>query len=339
MTISPATLTKPHGPCQLTACIQTSLYPSTHRSPPSRPPRVLKAATSIMFAAQSLSSSAGRILPPAPPSTMTTTTTSSSSASASASQHLSVSSAARGQHSQSSNTSISGPLPPQQQLVHNIAQHASTALAPSASPPPLLQTLPGADQERNISEARAAVVASIGNMLDGELQTRARMLHSNAAALDKQERDVVRATDALRKENDKLARFAGDAARRVKELGNVQNWAEVLERDFLVLEETFRLVREGGCGSECESWSGSASWSGSEAGDGEGDVRMGNDDSKGLKKGKMKMVQDGVDAGSMEVDGAHEDCSESQSLTEAESVNGTEGGRTKESETMSNSTL
>ncbi|GJD04176.1 hypothetical protein ColKHC_13001 [Colletotrichum higginsianum] len=175
----------------------------------------------------------------------TTTSSSSSSASASASQHLSVSSAARGQHSQSSNTSISGPPPPQQQqLVHNIAQHASTALAPSASPPPLHQTLPSEDQERNISEARAAVVASIGNMLDGELQTRARMLHSNAAALDKQERDVVRATDALRKENDKLARFAGDAARRVKELGNVQNWAEVLERDFLVLEETLRLLWE-----------------------------------------------------------------------------------------------
>ncbi|KAJ0331058.1 hypothetical protein COL5a_002591 [Colletotrichum fioriniae] len=78
-------------------------------------------------------------------------------------------------------------------------------------------------------------------MLDGELQTRARMLHANAAALDKQERDVVRATEALRKENDKLAKFSGDAARRVKELGNVQNWAEVLERDFLVLEETLRL--------------------------------------------------------------------------------------------------
>ncbi|KAK1706524.1 hypothetical protein BDP67DRAFT_383926, partial [Colletotrichum lupini] len=110
-------------------------------------------------------------------------------------------------------------------------------------------TLPSPDQQHHISEARAAVVASIGNMLDGELQTRARMLHANAAALDKQERDVVRATEALRKENDKLAKFSGDAARRVKELGNVQNWAEVLERDFLVLEETLRLVREGSCGS------------------------------------------------------------------------------------------
>ena len=42
--------------------------------------------------------------------------------------------------------------------------------------------------------------------------------------------------------------------RKIKELGNVQNWAEVLERDFLVLEETMRLVREGS-GSDGESCS------------------------------------------------------------------------------------
>ncbi|KAI8270331.1 hypothetical protein K4K58_010828 [Colletotrichum sp. SAR11_239] len=176
-----------------------------------------------MFSSSSSSAARTPAPPPAP-------APASSTSSATTSQHLSVSSAARPQQSQSSNTSVSGgpPAPaPQQQQLH--------------------QTLPSEDQQQHISEARAAVVASIGNMLDGELQTRARMLHSNAAALDKQERDVVKATDALRKENDKLAKFTVDAARRVKELGNVQNWAEVLERDFLVLEETFRQsVTEAG---------------------------------------------------------------------------------------------
>ncbi|KAI8202913.1 hypothetical protein K4K52_005923 [Colletotrichum sp. SAR 10_76] len=176
-----------------------------------------------MFSSSSSSAARTPAPPPAPaPASSTSTATTS--------QHLSVSSAARPQQSQSSNTSVSGGPPgppPQQQQLH--------------------QTLPSEDQQQHISEARAAVVASIGNMLDGELQTRARMLHSNAAALDKQERDVVKATDALRKENDKLAKFTVDAARRVKELGNVQNWAEVLERDFLVLEETFRQsVTEAG---------------------------------------------------------------------------------------------
>ncbi|KAG7149203.1 hypothetical protein HYQ46_001900 [Verticillium longisporum] len=117
----------------------------------------------------------------------------------------------------------------------------------STSASVLHQTLPSPNQQRHVAEARAAVVASIGNILDSELQSRATMLHANAAAISRQERDVVRATDGLRRENDKLAKWSGDAARRVKELGN--NWAEVLERDFLVLEETMRLVREGSSGS------------------------------------------------------------------------------------------
>lgn len=113
-------------------------------------------------------------------------------------------------------------------------------------------------------------------MIDSELQSRASLLHANAGALSKQERDVVKGTEALRKENDKLEKLARDTERKIKEIGNVQNWAEVLERDFLVLEETMRLVRGDGSGSdgsscsECGSGSSSrrSSWSGSYSADG-----------------------------------------------------------------------
>ena len=94
-------------------------------------------------------------------------------------------------------------------------------------------------------EARAALVATVSNLLDGQLQGRAAQLHGNAAGLGRQGRDVARATAALRRDADRLAREAADAGRVVKELGNVQNWAEVLERDFLVLEDTVRRVRDG----------------------------------------------------------------------------------------------
>ncbi|KAI1343909.1 hypothetical protein F5Y15DRAFT_181492 [Xylariaceae sp. FL0016] len=148
--------------------------------------------------------------------------------------------------------------------------------------------LPSQETQLHIAEARAALVASMSNLLDNSLQGRASLLHANAAALGKQERDVARATEGLRKENEKLAKVAKDAGRKIKELGNVQNWAEVLERDFLVLEETVRLVREGSSGSEggsgscsdsqcsgCRSWSGSVSvGAGDRDGDGDGDVDM-----------------------------------------------------------------
>jgi len=143
-------------------------------------------------------------------------------------------------------------------------------------------------------------------MLDSSLRDRASVLHSNAAAIAKQERDVAKATDALRRENDKLARVANDAAKKVKELGNVQNWAEVLESDFLAIEETIRLVREGSEGS----WTGSErSWSGSETGsegegDGEGDVRMSDAHGGGEGDGEVGKVDKGK---GKEMDARHDD--------------------------------
>lgn len=177
-----------------------------------------------------------------------------------------------------------------------------------------------------MAEARAAVVASMGNMLDSELQSRAGILHENAAALEKQERDVLRATDGLRRETVKLQAEADKAARKVKELGNVQNWAEVLERGFLVLEETVRLANagddeesEGSCScSECgRAGSGEGS-------DGEDDEGSGDGDD-----------MDGVDhmGGRMDVDTMSD---ASRSLMELASSTGT--GRAKGSETASIST-
>ncbi|KAM0440810.1 hypothetical protein ACHAPT_000111 [Fusarium lateritium] len=141
---------------------------------------------------------------------------------------------------------------------------SSSSSAQRSPPPPHLQpTLPSAETQRHVTEARRAVVATLENMMDSELQWRASTLHSNAGALGKQAKDVRRAADGLRRENDRLAREADVAARRLKELGNVQNWAEVLERDFLVLEETVRLANGEGSSSSC-SCSDCGSVSGSE---------------------------------------------------------------------------
>jgi len=165
----------------------------------------------------------------------------------------------------SSSSSSSAAAPPSQQ--HQQQQHLNA-------------TLPSPSAERQVAEARTALVASIGNMLDSELRGRAAVLHASDAAIAQQERDVARAADGLRRENDKLARVATDAARQVKELGNVQNWAEVLEREFLVIEETLRLVREGSEGSGSGSWSGSSagSFTASNGGSREGSVARGGED-------------------------------------------------------------
>ncbi|XXG96977.1 Glutathione reductase [Hypoxylon texense] len=195
------------------------------------------------------------------------------------------------------------------------AATATVSAATTHQPPrvamDLNPTLPSRTTQLHVAEARAALVASMSNMLDSELQSRASLLHSNAAALAKQERDVARGTEGLRKENDKLEKLARDTERKIKELGNVQNWAEVLERDFLVLEETMRLVKEGSrsgsddesC-SECSSrstWSGSYSAEGSRAGSRRGSMNGGTDSNAKKDAGEQgingKSVMNGITGG------------------------------------------
>jgi hypothetical protein len=74
---------------------------------------------------------------------------------------------------------------------------------------------------------------------------------------------------ALRKENEKLGKMASEGSRKVKELGNVQNWAEMLERDFLVLGEWVRLVDKGS--EDDEDWESGSSYTGSESEDEDGE--------------------------------------------------------------------
>ena len=67
---------------------------------------------------------------------------------------------------------------------------------------------------------------------------------ANSAAIAKQEKELAKQTVALRKESDKWQKLGDSSTKKLNEIGDVQNWAEMLERDLLVLEETVRLVDE-----------------------------------------------------------------------------------------------
>ncbi|RGP70641.1 hypothetical protein FSPOR_3942 [Fusarium sporotrichioides] len=269
------------------------------------------------------------------------------SAATASSQQPASSAAATGSSSSSPSSSLS-PCPPTSppptiastSVAHAHAHAQIPSAAQQSSPPPshLQPTLPSAETQRHVAEARRAVVATLENMMDSELQWRASTLHSNAAVLNKQAQDVQRATDGLRRENVKLAREADAAAHKLKEIGNVQNWAEVLERDFLVLEETIRLAnddRSCSC-SDCESYSGSGSESGGED-DGERTMDLDNDADK---RGKGIEVDKTLGA-DMEIDtenhapGAFSDASRSMTEVESSVGRGAKGSDTASMSTMS----
>ncbi|CAL3973437.1 unnamed protein product [Diplocarpon coronariae] len=160
-------------------------------------------------------------------------------------------------------SSSSGPpsIPPPRSLPSSLSptlQSSSHSARSRSTASPSISTPSSHSPEtlRQIAEARAALEASmsnIGSSLDRTLRSRAQNLHENSKQLEKQQKDVVKATEGLKKESEKLGKVAAEGMKRVKELGNVQNWAEMLERDFLVLEETLRLAERRSSGSESGS--------------------------------------------------------------------------------------
>ncbi|EON64724.1 hypothetical protein W97_03957 [Coniosporium apollinis CBS 100218] len=101
------------------------------------------------------------------------------------------------------------------------------------------------DSARRTAEARAAVTASlssVGSSVDAGLRARAKDLHANEAAILKQEKELAEQTAALKKEAAQWQKLADTSTKQLNQIGDIQNWAEMIERDLLVVEETLRLA-------------------------------------------------------------------------------------------------
>lgn len=113
--------------------------------------------------------------------------------------------------------------------------------APSS--PSQAEPAPAPDPQRT-AEARAAFTAhltSIGNSHISPLEARVSDINKNSIAISKQEDDVDKQTKKLADESKKHQKVVDDAAGKLKELGDIQNWAEVLERDMLVIEKALQM--------------------------------------------------------------------------------------------------
>ncbi|KAG9234886.1 hypothetical protein BJ875DRAFT_440843 [Amylocarpus encephaloides] len=193
--------------------------------------------------------------------------------------------------------------------------HASKAASTSKSLSTLSSNLPhtpsqppvhSPETQRQIHESRTALLAqmsAIGQSATQDIQQRAQNLHQNSEALKIQQKDLVKATEGLRKDGDKLKKVAEEGGKRVKELGNVQNWAEVLERDFLVLGETIRLANRGSeSGSSWSSYSGSYSEDEDMTEEGQGGVKLDADGTSSSVDVEGDVAMDGLDNPSGEID-------------------------------------
>ncbi|GKZ50122.1 hypothetical protein AbraIFM66951_002969 [Aspergillus brasiliensis] len=106
---------------------------------------------------------------------------------------------------------------------------------------------PTPEKSKETLEAKSAFTATllnIGSTHASPLVERAHTITENAAALDKQQAELESHTAALAKQNESWDKLAGEARDGLKEIGDVQNWAEVVERELLVLEQTLKYVED-----------------------------------------------------------------------------------------------
>ncbi|PYH32574.1 uncharacterized protein BO87DRAFT_338167, partial [Aspergillus neoniger CBS 115656] len=119
--------------------------------------------------------------------------------------------------------------------------------------------MPPPEKSKETLEAKSAFSATllnIGSTHASPLVERAHIITENAAALDKQQAELEAHTAALAKQNESWDKLAGEARDGLKEIGDVQNWAEVVERELLVLEEMMGYVESKGDGDGGDSGEG-----------------------------------------------------------------------------------
>jgi hypothetical protein len=114
----------------------------------------------------------------------------------------------------------------------------------------------------------------VGTNLEAPLRDRAANIQSNAAALERQEAELAENTQRLARQNQQWLGFADETRDGLKEIGDVQNWAELIERDLLALEDMMDSVEgRGGSGSDSGSDRGSEDgWDVDGDGDRDGEV-------------------------------------------------------------------
>lgn len=97
-------------------------------------------------------------------------------------------------------------------------------------------TLTPDQRQKEALAAFTATLHSVGTNLEAPLRERATIINSNALSLERQEAELAGHGAALAKQNEGWEKVADETRAGLKEIGDVQNWAEMIERDLLVLE-------------------------------------------------------------------------------------------------------
>ena len=90
----------------------------------------------------------------------------------------------------------------------------------------------------------AALVNSTLRLHTDPLNQRSEAIASASTSLAAQEKSVVQNTQKLSRQADELEEIVGKSVAQLKEMGDLQNWAEYVFREISIVEETLKLAEE-----------------------------------------------------------------------------------------------
>ncbi|KAG9582171.1 hypothetical protein KCU77_g12956, partial [Aureobasidium melanogenum] len=100
------------------------------------------------------------------------------------------------------------------------------------------------------TKSTSALVSATLREHTAPLTQRTEAVVSASQSIDAQKRTLVQDTQKLSRQAEELEKTIGQSVDQLKEMGDLQNWAEVVFRDISVLEETLRMVEEQEAGND-----------------------------------------------------------------------------------------
>jgi uncharacterized coiled-coil DUF342 family protein len=94
------------------------------------------------------------------------------------------------------------------------------------------------------NKSTAALVAATLREHTAPLTNRTETIISASQSVSAQRRVLVQDTQKLSRQAQELEKTLDQSVDQLKEIGDLQNWAEVVFRDISVIEETLRMVEE-----------------------------------------------------------------------------------------------
>jgi len=94
------------------------------------------------------------------------------------------------------------------------------------------------------NRSTSALVAATLREHTAPLTERTDAITSASQSISAQKRILVQDTQKLSRHAQELEKTLNQSVDQLKEIGDLQNWAEVVFRDISVIEETLRMVEE-----------------------------------------------------------------------------------------------